>query len=1563
MANTTTTSPSDTKERRKKLEFQMLRTSLESDKKAVESFLEDTVCAPLMAKIEEIIQTLVERAKEIQQKAGERTPQEHYELRNIQVLAKRIGTLKTCQYWQLLQLLYKFPNQHQIAVDDTLITFLKTSVHFKEVNRFIPADRYTQNVWSFKRFLTDCIAFARLRRLQIKYMEETSPGQSPLDKAMLLEQEFAIIPDGILLERKLSSQDYVHTYKGMDLAKNVPVVVKYLQDEAAPVPSRVRTMSYQEAKRRFEREAKAFEKLERHRQAKEQAAMILAEQARRQIEEGERKGNQEKIKAGRAMQRQGEELLCDRYFVKAYCLATGDLFHFHVGENGFYRESSQSVAFMVMEYIEGTDLQNLLQEYRSKNLMVPMKVFIPIMEGVLEALEYCHTEGIIHRDIRPENILITPNFKVRLTNLGRAKVEEMTQLTSQGAFVGTPGYAAPEGIISSMPPDQIAARKSLIAATDHRFDIYSLGCVAYEILTGRPPFTSNKKNLEEQDAELLYKHVNENPVPPAQIRKDIPETISLLVLKMLAKKPDHRFSNAREALLTLRATLSFVDRAGGATQRLLERLRPPVPETAYPEKKSSFLGKVAAFLIIVALISAPFIYMFRVEVDQFLQKSHQYIKAEWHEFSRKDKEECNQARAILADLEPQYNELNQQWTDGKNNFTIIQQDFSPRDGYLPYDEIIPDLLDQSGKEIEAIAANINKTKGLLPTDGVAALEVAKPYRNYKQEHPTLWLLVTRLNKKINEVKSYNEKIRQERKFREDVLTKAYDVRSTLLQAQEKLILVSERVQIRETQYPSNDSEYEDTPKEIIARMENHRNQVQKLSEYVITINELLQKDDLNKLDTTLKSYSATNFETTALAQLQDDAEKMDFILSRCKQKQTDKEFAAKVYSASVRLDQWIFAINEQQKNTKESWTKSQTIVKPAPLVPALFTTAEAEYKKHFELKKQLETYQKENSIEQAIKMADSILASKEPTVIEELQTLQRKLEGQIEVALAAEKAKLEQQQNAARQKQISDWKAEAETQQLRLKKAIQECQTEITKLEQIYPQQAATSITAAKAALQKAIPKEQAIAKLLQDVQGLIAQQQLATAYQMLNSKQREWQALDSYTKVIQQHNNRLRQMYVAIEQSKETKIYEARCNRVLQNLQKYSQSLDIEVGGIETELASLKREFQPNDQYPQLDTKSINIIANGKKIRDSLKDVQRRAQSYITSKNYEKAWQELSRYEAKSPEGYTQFVNSLPSVRSQLILLRQNCKIYQGNVGDITKIRQYQNEIKIRRDNIVQYCQQIEAKWRELAQYSIAPEKKYQDIIVKARQEEIPDLEKVLEYSNRLVSTGNYPQAVKTLSSFSVSVEPTSNFIANALESYLAQCERNLDKLKRGIMPVQPTAAPKDEFEETALKNAPSWYNEILAVKSEYDTLTPAMERCSKSTASNYKMKTIANSWREISEYPANIAELMRFEQTIIKKKGTVPRDETTLRGQKVSKYLDTNPRRVEMDITKELAIIRNEIGELQAQVKSGYLEEDTIRTIEYTLRDINRRFENDTTYGPARDYLTTLAGQASER
>jgi formylglycine-generating enzyme required for sulfatase activity/predicted Ser/Thr protein kinase len=172
------------------------------------------------------------------------------------------------------------------------------------------------------------------------------------------------------------------------------------------------------------------------------------------------------------------------------------------------------VHFMAMEYLEGQDLRQLI---RSRGKLTPEQT-LQYLLPVAEALDYAHGEGLIHRDIKSANIYITSKGRVVLMDFGIAHAAAGTQLTKAGTVIGTPEY---------MSPEQADGR-----AVDHRTDLYSLGVVMYECLTGRVPFTSDNA------VSTIYKVLNEQPDEAAF--GNITYRVKVLAMSLLSKNPDHR---------------------------------------------------------------------------------------------------------------------------------------------------------------------------------------------------------------------------------------------------------------------------------------------------------------------------------------------------------------------------------------------------------------------------------------------------------------------------------------------------------------------------------------------------------------------------------------------------------------------------------------------------------------------------------------------------------------------------------------------------------------------------------------------------------------------------------------------------------------------------------------------------------------------------------------------------------------------------------------------------------------------------------------------------------------
>ncbi len=180
--------------------------------------------------------------------------------------------------------------------------------------------------------------------------------------------------------------------------------------------------------------------------------------------------------------------------------------------------------YIVMEYVDGRTVRDLLIE---GHRLLPERS-LEIVSGVLRALEYSHQAGIVHRDIKPGNVMVTRNGDIKVMDFGiaRAMSDAQATMTQTAQVIGTAQYLSPE-----------QARGERV---DARSDLYSTGCLMYELLTGRPPFTG------DSPVAIAYQHVRENPIPPSRLDPDLPPWADAIVLKAMAKAPGDRYQSAAE---------------------------------------------------------------------------------------------------------------------------------------------------------------------------------------------------------------------------------------------------------------------------------------------------------------------------------------------------------------------------------------------------------------------------------------------------------------------------------------------------------------------------------------------------------------------------------------------------------------------------------------------------------------------------------------------------------------------------------------------------------------------------------------------------------------------------------------------------------------------------------------------------------------------------------------------------------------------------------------------------------------------------------------------------------
>jgi len=229
-------------------------------------------------------------------------------------------------------------------------------------------------------------------------------------------------------------------------------------------------------------------------------------------------------------------------------------------------DEAGGIVFFVMAYITGDNVAKLLHEHGALSIDQTRR----ILRDVADALAYAHERGVIHRDIKPDNILIDADSgRPMVTDFGiaRAVSEGETRLTATGIAIGTPTY---------MSPEQAAGERTI----DGRSDLYSLGILGYQMLSGEPPFVANSTPA------ILVKHVSERPVPIEQRRSDVPPDLARVIMQLLEKDPANRFPSAGSVVVALDTGRmpAFASSGGTAVSNAAPSPSAPTvpPQAGYP---------------------------------------------------------------------------------------------------------------------------------------------------------------------------------------------------------------------------------------------------------------------------------------------------------------------------------------------------------------------------------------------------------------------------------------------------------------------------------------------------------------------------------------------------------------------------------------------------------------------------------------------------------------------------------------------------------------------------------------------------------------------------------------------------------------------------------------------------------------------------------------------------------------------------------------------------------------------------------------------------------------------
>ena len=240
--------------------------------------------------------------------------------------------------------------------------------------------------------------------------------------------------------------------------------------------------------------------------------------------------------------------------------------------------------FITMEYVPGQDLKGLIVESGT----LPAGRAISIAKQVCEGLAEAHDLGVIHRDLKPQNIMVDKEGTAKIMDFGIARSLRAAGMTAEGMIIGTPEYMAPEQV------------EGLDA--DQRTDIYALGAIIFEMVTGRVPFEG------DSPLSVAYKHKNEPPIPPRKLNAEVPEPLNGLILRCLEKEKDNRYQTADEVL----ADLIRVEDGLPISQRVILKARPTIHITREkPTGVRRFVVPALALLILAAGTAAVWRFLLR----------------------------------------------------------------------------------------------------------------------------------------------------------------------------------------------------------------------------------------------------------------------------------------------------------------------------------------------------------------------------------------------------------------------------------------------------------------------------------------------------------------------------------------------------------------------------------------------------------------------------------------------------------------------------------------------------------------------------------------------------------------------------------------------------------------------------------------------------------------------------------------------------------------------------------------------------------------------------------------
>ena len=371
--------------------------------------------------------------------------------------------------------------------------------------------------------------------------------------------------------------------------------------------------------------------------------------------------------------------------------------------------TEENVYYIVMELIQGKTLKEIIDE----DGVLPWKWSLDIAIQIASALEVAHKNHIVHRDIKPHNIIITEDGVAKVTDFGIAKAVSNSTITAFGTTIGSVHYFSPEH-----------ARGGY---TDAKSDLYSLGVVMYEMLTGRVPFDA------DTPVSIALKHMQEKPVEPIKLNPSIPYSVNKIIMKAMEKDLNLRYQSATEMLKDLNMALknpdgdfvktasndmAYTQRIDTISEETLNNMGTTGKEAEKQEKKK---GKVSEFfkrhkalkiiLIILLVIAIPLIGFFGTQAILNIGRTNDVELPNFVEMTREEAETVAQESGLQLEIEEEYNSDVEK---GK----IVSQDPAYMKGYTVKEKSTVKVVISLGENIK----NVPKVTGLTQDEAKQAIE-------------------------------------------------------------------------------------------------------------------------------------------------------------------------------------------------------------------------------------------------------------------------------------------------------------------------------------------------------------------------------------------------------------------------------------------------------------------------------------------------------------------------------------------------------------------------------------------------------------------------------------------------------------------------------------------------------------------------------------------------------------------------------------------------------------------------------------------------------------------------